>query len=149
MVLVENNVTASGVTTRVYKIIDEVTHNLCTFLGFKNVHPGIIPPLTTWEQFAEITQTLGKTFDQKHLEGWFSSSSRFENDPLTRGTFSQYQQVHNVIISGFVWHSTMMESYRQAHEKGEALAQLLEKNKGMLHTSIDEFQNLRVDFDFR
>lgn len=141
-------VSTKSVDTLVFKLVEESLSQVLTSLDFKNIQAGIIPPLTTWEQLSELVHTYNEEFNEADLEAWFISIQSFSHDSRDRGTVTQYQQLHRVLIEGFVWNRNLRDSYIQSRTKGENLAQTLEKNKGLMDSRFDESMNIEVNYQF-
>jgi hypothetical protein len=145
--LTTGSVTATQITTFSRNVLEEAASKILVSLDCRNVYAEEIPPLTTHEEFFSFLRDY-QGLEQEHLEAWFISRMSFRNDPITRGTFTQYQQEHNMRITGWAWHTTFSDSYQYIQDKTEQLAWTLEKNKGFITSQVDELRNIVVQFDF-
>lgn len=126
--------------------LEEATIQLLALAGCANIHPSPVPPITTWEELVKILR-VHEGFDQERYEAWLVSQTAIVNDPLTRGTFNQYQQDHTIQIAGLIWRHTFHDSYEQIHDRTENVLWTLEKNKGFGTTAAEELRHLRARFE--
>ena len=142
-------VTATTISANVRQNLYEAVGRILDSIGCENVLDSALPPITTYEQLIEILR-VDEGFDQHKLEVWFISRDRFQHDPLRRGTFTRYDQIHSVEIIGLAWRENFRESYEYIQDQGEELSRTLEKNKKLGSTqtnpSIQEIANLETSY---
>lgn len=138
-------VTASGISVSSREAIEGGASKILDSIDCKNVFAEEIPPLTTTAQFQEFL-AVHEGLDQAHLEGWFISRLGIQNDSRVLGTWSKYQQEHNMRITGWAWHGSFKTSYEYIQNKTEELGWTLEKNKGFATQVVDEVRGIRANF---
>jgi|TARA_Y100000034_G_scaffold132225_1_gene194687 hypothetical protein len=126
--------------------IEEAVESLLDFLGAKHILRTRVPPINTWQEFVDLVGFNQEDVSQLQYEAWFIHRPTFNHDPITRGTWSQYQQMHSVVVTGWMWHKDWDTTYRDLNDAAEDFALTLEKNKGGLDAAFDELSQVRVLF---
>tara|TARA_Y100000310_G_scaffold345002_1_gene461088 strand:- start:4943 stop:5497 length:555 start_codon:yes stop_codon:yes gene_type:complete len=140
----------TGITVTTREGLEEAAGKILASLNCKNVLTEDVPPITTWEQTQEylrVVSNQGKS-GQGLLEAWFFGRTGVQHDPLMRGTYTQYQQLHSCRIIGWAWHKTFSRSYQYIQNKTEELLWTLEKNKGFSTGLVEEIRDISTRFNF-
>ena len=101
---------------------------ILSLVGCQNAYPYPMPPITTWDGFADLFN-VAIPHIQDHLEGWFFWRERIRN-PLLRSQ-SQYSQIWQMRITGVAWHEDYTKTRKYMQERNEQLMRTLERNKDL------------------
>ena len=142
------NVTSSTLTTKTRPVVEDAIAKILDSIGCKNITTQDLEPLTTSQAFVD-TLRVDAGLNQPHYEGWFFHRSGFSEDTSSVTNFTQYDIVHDMIITGVAFHGSFEESYKYIQDKTEELFWTLEKNKNMVgNSSIAYIEGARSSFDF-
>jgi len=130
------NSTSNSTYTR--PVLEDGIAKLLNFIECQNVYTQDVPPLTGDEQFANLLQVHGNSF-QPIYEGWFSNRATITSDAGESNSRYHYNHVHGMIVNGLAFHNTFEDSYRYIQDKTELLMWTLEKNKDILGDSTIQF----------
>tara|TARA_Y100000310_G_scaffold338323_2_gene427645 strand:- start:484 stop:1023 length:540 start_codon:yes stop_codon:yes gene_type:complete len=132
LTLVPEAVTSTAISRPAWVELADASEKLLHHVECKNVLKESPPPITTYQSLNDLLRVPGERLDQEHLEAWWVHQTGFQNDPLTRGTMTRYQQMHGIQFSSWVWKTEYYESHKYIHNKVEEVCWTLEKNKGFL-----------------
>ena len=125
----------------VYELLGDATSRILKSVGCENVYRYEVPPIRSWQDFMDFL-AVHEGLEQSKLEAWFIQQPGFEHDPVTRGTFTRYQQSHSVIVNGWMWDRTEVRSVVKIHQRVEQISWALEKNKSLLNNALTLFEEV-------
>ena len=109
-------------------------------LGLKNVWTGQMPPIVTESDLMFHLRVQDEGDAKDKLESWNLWRTGIRHPGV--GSFTQYDQVHVIRISGEVWHHTEEESRRYMNLAIEQITQTLEFNKDLMIGGGAEITNI-------
>jgi len=142
------NVTPTALDTKSRPVIEDAMSKILDSIECKNIKTQDLPPLTTTQEFVD-TLRINAGLNQPHYEGWFFHRTGFREDSSAITNFTQYDIVHDMIVTGLAFHGSFDESYKYIQDKTEELFWTLEKNKNMVgNSSIEYIEGMRSVFSF-